>query len=475
MNAGSKFRKLALGVGGTGVLLLFCACAVKKPPSTTQAVKDSLPPTTSIPEQWTSTGVNPAPVETGWLKSFNDPQMEAVVAEALKNNLDLQAAATRVPVAANVVTEVHAQMMPIVSVVGEAKYLGRFRQKNAGGQTRGNFNASSLLGGASWELDIWAKIRSQTAAAKQGLAATESDYRWARMSLAAVTARSWYLATYTLVLQRYAQENVAVNQQLLDVTIAQLQIGNVEQQQVDFAQAQLAQSRAQLAQVNNAYLKVVRGLEVLLGRYPAGELKTASALAALPPPVPAGLPSQLIERRPDVLAAQNTFNAAFHLVQSAKAARLPSFALTGAGGYLTNEIYQDLKFRPWVWTVAGNMLAPLYTGGYLQAQVKIANENQKAALALYGQTVLQAFDDVEVTLTNERYLKEQEQDATEALKSTEDALKLGKVKYEVGQTDLSPVLQLENVVLATQTADTYMHYELIANRIDLYLALGGPF
>ena len=219
----------------------------------------------------------------------------------------------------------------------------------------------------------------------------------------------------------------------------------------------------------------MRGLEVLLGRYPAGELKTASALAALPSPVPAGLPSQLIERRPDVMAAQNTFNAAFHLVQSAKAARLPSFALTGAGGYLTNEIYQDLKFRPWVWTVAGNMLAPLYTGGYLQAQVKIANENQKAALALYGQTVLQAFDDVEVTLTNERYLKEQEQDATEALKSTEDALKLGKVKYEVGQTDLSPVLQLENVVLATQTADTYMHYELIANRIDLYLALGGPF
>ena len=237
VNAGIKLRKLALGVGGAGVLLLFCACAVKKPPSTTQAVKDSLPPTTSIPEQWTSTGVNPAPVETGCLKSFNDPQMEAVVAEALKNNLDLQAAATRVPVAANVVTEVHAQMMPIVSVVGEAKYLGRFRQKNAGGQTRGNFNASSLLGGASWERDIWAKIRSRTAAAKQGLAATESDYRWARMSLAAVTARLWYLATYTLVLQRYAQENVAVNQQLLDVTIAQFQVGNVEQQKVDFAQA----------------------------------------------------------------------------------------------------------------------------------------------------------------------------------------------------------------------------------------------
>jgi multidrug efflux system outer membrane protein len=473
VNTGTSFlRTLALGIGMT---LLLCACAVKKPPATTQVVKDSLPPTTSIPEQWTSTGVNSAPVETAWLKSFNDPQMEAVVAEAIKNNLDLQAAATRIQVAANVVTEVHSQMMPMIGIVGEAKYLGRFRQKSASGKTRGNFNASSLLGGVSWELDVWAKIRSQTAAAKQNLAATESDYQWGRMSLAAVTARLWYLAVCTAVLQGYAQQNVGLNQQLLDVTVAQFQVGNAEQQQVDFAQAQLSQSRAQLAQVNNAYLQVVRGLEVLLGRYPAGELKTASALAVMPPPVPAGLPSQLLERRPDVLAAQYNFNATFHLVQSAKAARLPSFALTGAGGYLTNEIFQDLKFRPWVWTAGANLLAPLYTAGYLQARVKISNQNQKAALELYGQTVLQAFDDVEVTLTNERYLKDQAKDATEALKSVEDALSLGKVKYEVGQTDLSPVLQLENVVLATQTADTYLQYELIANRINLYLALGGGF
>jgi NodT family efflux transporter outer membrane factor (OMF) lipoprotein len=411
----------------------------------------------------------------GWLKAFNDPQMEAIVAEAIKSNLDLQAAATRVQVAANVVTQVHAQMMPMIGVGGEAKYLGRFHQMNSQGQTRGDFNASRLLGGVSWELDIWAKIRSQTAAARQDLAATESDYQWARMSLAAVTARLWYLAVCTGVLQTFAEQNVTVDQQLLGVTIAQFQIGNAEQQQVDFARAQLAQSQAQLAQVSDSYLQVVRGLEVLLGRYPAGELKVATTLAALPPPVPAGLPSQLLERRPDVLAAEHTFNAAFHLVQSAKAARLPTFALTGAGGYLTNEIYQELKFRPWVWTVAGSMLAPLYTGGYLQAQVKISNENQNAALAFYGQTLLQAFDDVEVTLTNERYLKEQKRQANEALTSIQDALTLGKVKYTVGQTDLSPVLQLENGVLGTQTVDTYIQYELIANRISLYLALGGQF
>jgi len=175
------------------------------------------------------------------------------------------------------------------------------------------------------------------------------------------------------------------------------------------------------------------------------------------------------------VAAEHSFNAAFHLVQAAKAARLPTISLTGAGGYATNALIQDLRYQPWTWTLAGQMLAPLYTGGYLQAQAQIANENQKAALALYGQTALQAFDDVEVTLTNERYLKDEEKDASDALKNIEDALFLAKIKYTVGQTDLSPVLQLEDVVTATQMANTYVQQELIANRINLYLALGGAF
>jgi multidrug efflux system outer membrane protein len=403
--------------------------------------------------------------------------MEAIVAEALKNNLDLQAAATRIVVAANIVTEVRAQMLPIIGVTGTASATGLYDQPGGflGQRRKSVKNTSTILGAVSWELDIWGKIRSETAAARQGLAATQADYQYARMSLAATTAKVWYLATYAQLLQKYAEENIKTSQQQLDIAIAQFDVGKSEQQQVDLAQAQLAQNQAQLAQFTDSYLQIVRGLEVLLGRYPAAELKTALALAALPPPVPAGLPAQLLERRPDVMAAEYSFNAAFHLVQTAKAARLPSITLTGAGGYTTNALLQDLRYKPWLWTGTAGMLAPIYTGGYLQAQVKIADQNQKAALALYGQTVLQSFDDVEVTLTNERYLKDEQKDATDALKSTEDALGLARVKYDIGQTDLSPVLQLENVVSATQMASAAVEHELIANRINLYLALGGAF
>jgi multidrug efflux system outer membrane protein len=476
-NTKSALRNAFLAMSCVTPLMFLSACAVKKPPPTAQAIKNALPPTTTIPQAWTTPDTSAAPVDTGWLKSFNDPPMEAVVAEALKNNLDLQAAATRIVVASNIVTEVHSQMMPIIGISGSSSVTGLY-DKPGGflGQSRSPIkNTSNILGGASWELDIWGKIRSQTAAANQAYAATQADYQYARMSLAATTAKIWYLATYARLMQNYAEENIKIGQQQLDITIAQFKVGNAEQQQVDLAQAQLAQYQAQLAQYTDNYFQIVRGLEVLLGRYPSAELKTAAALAALPSPVPAGLPSQLLERRPDVMAAEYNFNAAFHLVQATKAARLPSLSLTGAGGYSTSAILQDLRYQPWLWTAAGNLLAPIYTGGYLEAQVKIADQNQKAALALYGQTALKAFDDVEATLTNERYLKDEQKDAAGALKNTEDALNLAVVKYYIGQTDMSPVLQLQTVVAATQMANSYLQQQLIANRINLYLALGGSF
>jgi len=453
------------------------ACAVKKPPFTAAAVRSALPPATNIPENWTSAGTSAGPVETGWLKSFNDPPMEVIVAEALKNNLDLQAAATRIAVAANIVTEVRSQMLPIIGISGTSSATGLYSEPGGflGEKRTSVKNTSKLIGVVSWELDIWGKSRSETAAARQGLAATQADYQYARMSLAVATAKVWYLATYLRLQQKSAEKNLKITQQQLDIALAQFKVGKTEQQEVDLAQAQIAQIQAQLAQFTGSYLQVVRGLEVLLGRYPAAELKTAAALAALPPPVPAGLPAQLLERRPDVMAAEYAFNAAFHMVQATEAARLPNITLTGAGGYTTNAILQDLRYKPWLWTAAADVLAPIYTGGYLQAQVRIADQNQKAALALFGQTVLQAFDDVEVTVTNERYLKDEQKAAVDALNSTEDALGLARVKYKIGQTDLSPVLQLENLVSSTQMATIFLQQQLIANRINLYLALGGAF
>jgi len=472
----SRYLRLGVLIPASVILALLAGgCAVKRPPNTTQAVKESLPAATKIPGQWTSQGASAAPVQTDWLKSFGDPQMEAIAAEALKNNLYLQAVTTRIDAAANIVTQAHSQLLPMVGVLGSATYLGRYNQKGVRGQDKGRYNASSLLGSVSWELDLWGRIRAQTAAAQQELAATQADVQFARESLAALTAKTWYLAVCTRMLQRFSEQNVRLKQQSLDLAQTKFQVGEVQDQQVAIASADLATAQSQLTQVNSAYEQIVRGLEILLGRYPSAELQVAETMVSLPPPVPAGLPSQLLERRPDVIAAERTFDAAFHMVQSTKAARLPSISLTGAGGYMTNEIYQKLALRPWIWTVGANLAAPLYTGGFLQAQVKIANDNQRAALALYGQTALQAFGEVEVTLSNERFLREEKQDFDAVLKNIEQALGVEQTKHRVGQVDLDPVLQLQAAELGAKTAVTEVQYELLANRINLHLALGGGF
>jgi outer membrane protein, multidrug efflux system len=455
--------------------LLMLACAVKKPPATTQVVRDSLPAATKVPDTWSSQGVVPSPVQAAWLKTFADPQMDAVVAEAQSNNLLLQAAATRISVAASIVTQAHSQMLPLIAVMGSGTYLGRYDEKNPRGKNKGRYNASNLLGSVSWELDIWGRIRSQTAAAKQQLAATDADLQFARESLAAATAKTWYLAVCTGIFENFARQNVEIKQKSLQLAEAKLQVGAAQEQQVALATADLQTALGQLAQISSTHQQVVRGLEVLLGRYPSAELKLAAAIPPLPGPVPAGVPSQLLERRPDVIAAERQFDAAFHMVQSAKAARLPTISLTGAGGYMTNEIYEKLALRPWVWTVGANLVAPLYTGGFLNAQVKIANEDQKAALALYGETALEAFAETEVAMTNERFLLEQQQSADAVLMNLRKALDIERTKYQVGQVDLGPVLQLELAELGAKFEQTQIQYELVANRVNLHLALGGGF
>lgn len=455
------------------VLTLLPGCAVKHPPAMKQMVKDTLPPTTAIPDAWTSKDANPGAVTNGWVKSFGDPQLEALVGEVLKNNLNLKAAATRIAVAQNLVIEAHAQMLPLIAAAGSATYLGHYEQKSAKGENKGRFNASSLLAGISWEIDLWGRIRSQTAAAKEEVGATQNDVLYAQESLAGVTAKLWFLATYTNVLLQYAQQDAQLKQQALEIAQAQQSVGQAQEQQVAIALANLETAQSQVTEIRSSLQQIKRGLETLMGRYPGGSLPLSARLDAMPPPLPAGLPVQLLERRPDILSAEHNVNAAFHLIQTAEAARLPSLTLTSGAGYLTNEIYQKLAFRPWVWTVGANLAAPLYTGGFLKAEVNVAKENQKAALAIYGATILQAFDDVEVSLTNERDLRDEHRQLSAVVENVDRALALEKIKFQVGQVDMGPVLQLEESGLGASAAASQIQYELLANRVNLNLALGA--
>jgi outer membrane protein, multidrug efflux system len=461
MRASAPFLAACLGA-----IASFPGCAVRKPPSVPQTIQQSLPPATKIRDQWASPGAAGL-VQDGWLKTLSDPQAEAVVEEVLRNNLDLRLAATRVEVAAGLATQAHAQLLPSVAAQGSAKVSGRFENQR--------FNSSGIFATANWEVDIWGKLRNQSAAAGENYQATEAEVRFARESLAALAAKTWYLVTHTRQLQQVADEGVTVYRDILEVVKVKESAGEVPEQNVFLARADLESAQAGMQQATAAHKEAVRALEVLMGRYPAAELRSAEVFPRVPPPVPAGLPSELLSRRPDLLAAERRVAASFHLTQSAKAARLPSISLTVSGGRTNNDLFSLIGTNPNFWNAGANFLTPIYLGGALQAQVRIQTAQQEAATLAFGQAALRALSEVETSLSNEGLLADREQYLRASVRDNSEAYRLGRIEFDVGATDLLSVLQLQGRLLSARAALTGVEQERLTNRINLHLALGGSF
>jgi outer membrane protein TolC len=299
------------------------ACAPSTPPAHDEIVRDALPEGTAIPPAWRAEGGVGA-VADDWLRSFGDPVLDGLVAEAIAGNRDLAQAAARVRIAQQAVIVVGAQLLPQVGAV-------------LGGRTTrdedhdGNFNTGVIYAGVAWEIDLWGRLRAQRAAAEAGATATALDYAFARQSLAATVARAWYLASEARQQLALAEQSVKVYGELLALVKIRRAAGRDSDLDVADTSARLDFARAAVEQARTAYGEARRALEVLLGRYPAAEIEAAAAFPPLPPPVGAGVPASLLERRPDLAAAEQQVLAAFRRQEAAKLALLPSVGISLVG------------------------------------------------------------------------------------------------------------------------------------------------
>ena len=440
-------------------------CAVKQPPSPADALAGVLPATTVVPPEWTSTTALDGAVIGDWLRTFQDTQLESLVDEALRHNLDLIAAAARVDGAAALATAARALLYPQLIGTAIAGVVSR----------DGIHDGDALFLGVSWELDVWGRVRAAGASADAMRTATAADALSARQSLAALVATLWYQTIATERLRATAVTAATVYEDLLRLVRTRNEVGSVGAQDVALAGADLDRARERERAFAASLQQITRSLEVILGRYPAAEVKLAPSLPPLPAPIPDGLPSELLERRPDLVAAERRVASAFYAVQSAKAARLPRITLTGSGGRSSNDLIRLIGASAGFWRAGVELLAPLFLGGALQAQVRFATADQEAALALYGQAALRAFSEVESTLANEPLLADQQRLLEAVLAQDSEALRLGRLRYEGGATDLLHVLDMQSKVLNTQFALVAIRNDRLANRIALHLALGGGF
>lgn len=454
--------RLARKLCAVTVAVALTGCALTPPPSNGELQKQALP-NTAIPATWKSGG-SQAPVAERWLASFNDPALTALVDEALKYNADLQASAARVERAAGLLKIASASLQPSVTAVGVT-----------GGKSGGSGGLEGVFLNASLELDVWGRVRYGQSAAEADTAAFAADFAYARQSLAAMVAKSWFMAIEAGLQQAIAREMLRSTDSLLKLAQERWRIGNGNEQAVADARATVASYRDALTQIELSREQSLRALESLLGRYPSAEIKVADRFSAMPDFVPAGIPSQLLERRPDVVAAERRVAAAFNRVGEARAAQLPRISLTAGGSDVSSDLIVLKNLDNPVWSLGANLVAPLYQGGALRAQVEIRTADQKQAVAQYARAGQRAFSEVENALAAERTLRDRDTLLQAAVRDNERALELAQIQYRVGSIDRRTVEQRQLALYAAQTSHLRVQSERLAQRMNLHLALGGNF
>ncbi len=458
------------------VLLLaavLAGCELAPPPTHEDITARALPESTSIPPAWSAAADGAAPPEAepvpdDWLRSLDDPVLEALVAEALANNRDLIQAVERVIIAQQSVVIVGAALLPQVGAV-----LGARSTRDS--DNAEYFSSNQAFATASWELDLWGRLRAQRAAAEAGSEAAALDYSRARQSLVATVAKSWYLVIETHQLLALSEQAVQVFGELSDLVSVRRRAGKDTDLDVAETNAKLESARASVEAARATFDKARRALEQLLGRYPSAEIAAATDYPPLLPTIESGVPLGLLQRRPDLVAAEREVLAAFRQQESAELALLPDVGLSLAAGRLGDQLLSTLRLNPWLATGAIGATIPIYEGGALRANIEIATAEQAQAVARYGSMVLTAFREVEDGLTNERLIAKGLPLSASSLRSQEEAVRLAGIQYRAGARDLLWVANLQSEALESHALVIKLLGLQRVNRVQLLLALGGSF
>ncbi len=439
-------------------LLSACATKLAEVPEREEIIQDVLPETTTIAVEWAAPAEDTGAVDDGWLASFNDPLLMALVDEALDTqNPRMRVMSAFVDRAEAMARLGGAALQPTVALGGNLS------------QTSGDSGNSADVGVAvAWEADVWGRVQAGANAAEEQYRAAVEDFEFARQALAANVARSWYLSTELQTQEDLATEVVGILTELVRLVEAKQRVGQVTMEDVYLVRADLNEAENALRQVIGGQRQARRSLEILLGRYPSAEIESNGKLVAVPPAVPAGLPSNLLERRPDLLAAERRVAAAFFLSEEARLAQLPTFTLTGSVG--SNSSIDGLFGN-----MAAGVFTPLFDGGALEAQLDAANSDQEAAIANYGLAVLDALQEVEAALTNEALLAEREEFLRAAMENNFAAYQLSTKRFNIGEIESLNLLQVQTRWIGSRISHINIQNQQLAQRINLHLALGGSF
>jgi len=472
-----KHRSLPLSCAIAATLL--AACASDPPPRVDDAELQI-----DVPADWSARAASAAnddqdaQLRSDWWKQFGDERLDRLVAAGLEHNRDLRASAARLQAAAAAHRIAGGPLLPELDLAFDANRSRRVFigfPFGGGGVPSSTFTTYGLSLGVRWELDIWGRLSSADRAALADQEAALHDLQAARLSLVAQICRAWFAAVEAREQLALAEATAEAFERTLADVRDRFRRGVRPALEVHQAATNLANAEANTAQRRELLQRALRQLDVLVGRYPDGAFDATASLDVTLDDVPAGLPADLLLRRPDLRAAERRVAAAGCRVDSARAALWPKLALTASGGTTSTDLEDlvDSDFR--VWSVGANLLEPLFRGGALRAEVARQQAVRAEAFANYGSAVLRAFGEVEDILATEQQLQQRRAHLSDAARHAAQARDLARERWQLGLTDFLAVADGQRQAFQTESARITITRQRLDNRIDLLLALGGGY
>lgn len=425
-----------------------------------------------IPDQW-HYSQSAASVES-WFEDIDVPELFTLISEAVGQNFDLQSVSQRVEAARFQAQIAGAARLPQIDVSATGSRDKRSGVNNTSFVDNPS-NQFRLQGQVNWEADIWGRLSDATKAAYSDFEVARANFEAARLSLAANVARQWFNLIEAKQQASLAQETVDSFNSSLDIIESQYRRGIGDALDVHLARSNLATAQANLQLRRRETGNAARVLQILLGRYPDGRLQIPVTLPEIRRSVPAGLPSQLLERRPDLIAAELELRASGYRFLEASKNRLPRLQLTANTGTSSDELRELVDIDFLVWSLIGNVVQPIFQGGRLQAERELAEAREKEALNRYAQAILTAFQEVETALDSESFLWQQVEALDLAATEAQAAEELAVDQYRRGLTNIVTLLESQRRAFNARSSFLAVSNQRLQNRINLYLALGGDF
>jgi len=434
-----------------------------------------VPPPIAVPEHWRDTTISTQDSSYAnlvWWKVLGDSTLQELVRIALRENRDLRVALARVNEARAKLGIQRLEFLPQIDVGGTA---GRVKVSDSLlGLRTGTYGFFELGASVSWELDLWGRLRRLNESAKASLLATEYARRGVIVTVVGDVARA-YLELRDLDQQTViAQSTVETRRQSLDLARARFQGGLTSELDVRQGESELARSEGRVANIRLQASQKEHELNVLLARMP-GTVPRGAALInqTFRTQVPPGLPSTLLQRRPDIRQAEEELKSANAMIGAAIAARFPTISLTGAGGTRTDAVENLFKVGTGFWHLATNVLLPIINAGRSGKQVQLERARTEVAVASYDNVVLNAFREVEDGLVALQQLQIEVGAAVRQVAAARRAVALAGDRYQGGVDSYTTLLDAQRVLADAELGESGLQRQQRVAVVQLYRALGG--